>query len=91
MPPITTIEQELAGIRVELARMATAHEKIAIDFKRFVDTWIAQSAIEQQLFTIQLELTRRSLELMNQAQSVPRTALPEPETTAGGKVPGVKP
>lgn len=83
-------EEEAERFIGALERIAQAHERFAADVNRWVLAMTAESALNQELLQLQLELTRKSLELINQPQPAPRTALPEPESTAGGQIPAVR-
>ena len=91
MPPFTpTAESEqLSRIADELHTIALAHTQISVDFKRWVDSQLSTAAINDELLQTSLELQKKALEQLNKVTEEPSPALPGPESTAGGQVPGI--
>jgi hypothetical protein len=82
---------ERNAIIAALQGMATAQTSIAASLATWVASQVALNAALVAQAEIQTELAEKSLELLNQPPVVPRGAISQAETSAGGATPGVDP
>lgn len=83
---------------VERPLLIAAHQNIGIgvnriadQLKRIADAMTAEAAANIAFLKVQTEMTQLALELLKNQPTVPKGAPEEPETTAGGSVPGLVP